>query len=202
MLLLQSSPPGVSMFFGRAHSWHFQHRPVSFPWKCNPSFPFHFKTQLQLIYQFPFKYWVFGTADFALMAATSHGLLASARYHRGFGNHCTCWCTSHIALVIMHVMLGAIELEAWCNLFGVLLIWNVLAFSSCIFMPDGLKRKKIIGEISGNRRVHGSCAVSEIEIAAQKLFLPTMNGLPFFKYDGKLLLSQTCVSISSSIGRG
>jgi len=68
-------------------------------------------------------------------------------------------------------------------------------FSSCIFMPDGLKRKKSLAKSAATDGTWKFCAVSEIENSRAKIVLPTMNGLPFLSTMENFLLSQTCVSI-------
>jgi len=100
---LQSSPPGSKYVFGRAHSWHFQHRPVFIPWNVNPFVSFSLQIPLHIIYQFPFQILGFWHClILLLMAATSHDFWLStlspriwkSLHHAGVRRNMRSWsCT-------------------------------------------------------------------------------------------------------------
>lgn len=149
---------------------------------------------------FPFQVLgFFALIIFFLMAATSHDFWLKNLSPK-------VWKSLHMmvyvayALVIMHVMLGVVQLESNPLLYGFLmtgmLVIIALHFASSALSSRGLNGKATQG-------FHHACNVDDIADDCAKIV--TLNGenIAIFKYDGKLsAINNVCKHQNGPLGEG
>lgn len=134
-----------------------------------------------------------------LMAATSHDFWLKNLSPK-------VWKTLHMlvyvayALIIMHVMLGVVQLESNPLLYGFLMVGMLtiiaLHFASSVRSSKGLNEKATMG-------FHHACNVDDIADDCAKIV--TLNGenIAIFKYDGKLsAINNVCKHQNGPLGEG
>lgn len=149
---------------------------------------------------FPFQVLgFFALIIFFLMAATSHDFWLKNLSPR-------VWKSMHMlvyvayALIIMHVMLGVVQLESNPLLYGFLimgmLIIIALHFASSVKSSQGLNGKATAG-------FHHACNVDDIADDCAKII--TLNGesIAIFKYENKLsAINNICKHQNGPLGEG
>ena len=150
--------------------------------------------------EFPFQVLgFFALIIFFLMAATSHDFWLKNLSPK-------VWKSLHMmvyiayALIIMHVMLGVVQLESNPLLYGFLIVGMLmiiaLHFVSSVKSSNGLDRKAPPG-------FHHACNVDDIADDCAKIV--TLNGenIAIFKYDGKLsAINNVCKHQNGPLGEG
>ena len=137
-----------------------------------------------------------------LMAATSHDFWLSTLSPRF-------WKALHMlvyvayALVIMHVMLGAIQLEHDAILFVLLLVgmcWLIFLHLYAGWMER--KKDRVQNQLQQDGYIE-VCAVNEIENNRAKIIFASEERIAIFKYDGKLsAVSNVCKHQNGPLGEG
>ncbi len=150
--------------------------------------------------EFPFQVLgFFALIIFFLMAATSHDFWLKNLSPK-------VWKALHMmvyvayALIIMHVMLGVVQLESNPLLYGFLIVGMLviiaLHFVSSVKSSAGLDRKATPG-------FHHACNVDDIADDCAKIV--TLNGenIAIFKYEGKLsAINNVCKHQNGPLGEG
>ena len=137
-----------------------------------------------------------------LMAATSHDYWLKNLSPK-------VWKTLHMfvylayALVIMHVMLGAIQVErspVIISLFAFGLLWVVALHLVAAFNESKTDNKKLLINSDGFVKV---CKVSEIPENRAKIVCAEGERIAIFKYEGKLsAVSNVCKHQNGPLGEG
>lgn len=154
------------------------------------------------IIEFPFQ--VLGFAALlilAIMATTSHDF-----WLKNLGPKL--WKSLHMlvylayALIILHVVLGALQNETSPILFGVVLLGFVVVASLHIYV--GLKERNVDEPIDTDKsNFVNVCDVSDIDDNRAKIFTVSGERVAIFKYDGKLsAVNNFCKHQGGPLGEG
>lgn len=150
--------------------------------------------------EFPFQVLgFFALIIFFLMAATSHDF-----WLKNLGPKV--WKALHMmvyvayALVIMHVMLGVVQLESHPFLYGFLMVGMMMVigmhFLSSVKSGKGLDLKSAPGFFH-------ACDLKDIADDCAKIVTLNGEGIAIFKYDGKLsAISNVCKHQNGPLGEG
>jgi DMSO/TMAO reductase YedYZ heme-binding membrane subunit/nitrite reductase/ring-hydroxylating ferredoxin subunit len=154
------------------------------------------------IIEFPFQVLGFiALIILALMATTSHDF-----WLKNLGPKL--WKSLHMlvylayALIILHVVLGALQNETSPVLFGVVLLGFILVSSMHIYA--GLTERSVDEPIDAEESDFVKvCDVSEIEDNRAKIFTVSGERVAIFKYDGKLsAVNNFCRHQGGPLGEG
>ncbi len=150
--------------------------------------------------QFPFQVLgFFALIIFFLMAATSHDFWLKNLTPK-------VWKTLHMmvylayALIIMHVVLGAIQLENSPILIGLLAVGFLLIAS--LHITSSLRSTRAVDEITTQEFAY-ACDLDDIADDSAKII--TLNGenIAIFKYEGKLsAINNVCKHQNGPLGEG
>jgi nitrite reductase/ring-hydroxylating ferredoxin subunit/DMSO/TMAO reductase YedYZ heme-binding membrane subunit len=150
--------------------------------------------------EFPFQVLgFFALIIFFLMAATSHDFWLKNLSPK-------VWKALHMmvyvayALVIMHVMLGVVQLESHPFLYGFLMVGMMIVigmhFLSSVKSGKGLDLKSAPG-------FYHACDLKDIADDCAKIVTLNGEGIAIFKYDGKLsAISNVCKHQNGPLGEG
>jgi len=150
--------------------------------------------------EFPFQVLgFFALIIFFLMAATSHDFwLKNLSPKVWKGLHMLVYIA--YALIIMHVMLGVVQLESNPLLYGFLIMGMLviisLHFASSVKSSVGMGKKAPPG-------FYHACNLDDIEEDCAKVVIVNNENIAIFKYDGKLsAINNVCKHQNGPLGEG
>ena len=153
------------------------------------------------IVDFPFQVLGFvALTILAFMAATSHDFwLKNLKPKFWKSLHMSVYVA--YALIILHVVLGALQDETSPILFGVVLIGFIMVSSLHIY--TGLAARRVDKPISSKNEFVKVCHLSDIKDNRAKIFTVNEERVAIFKYEGKLsAVNNFCRHQGGPLGEG